>query len=87
MVVRQDKWGLWIAAGGYAARPLRVTKFKVGERVKTRHVGGTPTAIVGDEDWTTSGEDSDDVRAGRISDAELEESKALYGWCSGLEDK
>lgn len=64
-VVCQDIIGLYVAAGGYRARPHPSfkSKFKVGDKPQTRHFGGSIIAGVGklpgrgkyEEYWMTSG--------------------------------
>jgi hypothetical protein len=44
--IKQDKYGLYVEAGGYISRPFFGTKFKVGDEVKTHHFGGSTLAGV-----------------------------------------
>lgn len=65
MIIKEDFLGLWVNAGGYVARPINPTQFKVGQDVKTYHFGGSTKAGVGKditcnrghylEYWTTTG--------------------------------
>jgi hypothetical protein len=66
-VIRKDEIGLYVAAGGYVARPFWGTCFKEGDRVKSHHFGGSTYAGVGlrdeanfrkeetYEEWCTTG--------------------------------
>lgn len=82
-IIREDKWGLWAAVGGYVSRPVELTGFKAGQKVKGRHRGGTCNALMSSQDgaiketWTTTGTCSIDYLTGRVSEAELE---AAYGY-------
>lgn len=77
--IKSDFLGLYVAAGGYAARPLGETQFKEGDEVKTHHFGGSIRAGVGKdssckrgqylEEWTTTG----------FSTNELETRKSQFG--------
>lgn len=65
--IRQDQFGLFVAAGGYRARPVDPTVFAVGDVIKTHHFGGSVFAGIGKlpergkylETWVTCGESSD----------------------------
>lgn len=56
--VKQDQIGLYIAAGGYCARPLpnKPTRFKPGDKVKTHHFSGSTKAGVGKDSSCKRGE-------------------------------
>ena len=70
-IIKRDKYGLVVQAGGYRSRPVQLSKFKEGDEVSTYHFGGTIKAGVGKtkdckrgeylEIWCTSG-DSDDYK-------------------------
>ena len=83
-VIREDKWGLWAAVGGYVARPVEPTLFKVGDKPKGHHRGGSTDAVMKSLDgnvreiWTTTGIMADDYRAGCVTEEELEASYGYY---------
>lgn len=54
-VVREDPVGLYVAVGGYEARPVDPTQYKRGDRVKAYHFGGTIFAGIGKEPGTPAG--------------------------------
>ena len=45
--VKSDRFGLYVAAGGWKARPFFGTCFKEGDEVDTHHFGGSTKAGVG----------------------------------------
>lgn len=47
MIVKSDKLGLYVHAGGWKSRPLSESRFKLGDDIKTHHYGGTILAGVG----------------------------------------
>jgi len=66
-VIKEDKYGLVVQAGGYPSRPVQQSRFKKGDKVKIHHFGGTIKAGIGKdknckigeylETWCTSGND------------------------------
>ena len=46
-VIREDPVGLYVAVGGYEARPVDATRYTRGDRVKAYHFGGTFFAGIG----------------------------------------
>jgi len=66
-IIRKDKYGLVVQAGGHQSRPVQPSKFKKGDDVQTYHFGGTIKAGVGKnnickkgeylETWCTTGND------------------------------
>lgn len=46
--IREDGRGIYVIAGGYIFRPRNgVTKFKVGDNIPARHIGGSSFGTVG----------------------------------------
>ena len=59
-LIREDKIGIFCYVDGYIARPLNSTQYRVGQKVKARHIGGTPTHVIGDECWLSAGTQYED---------------------------
>ena len=64
-LIRKDAYGIFSTAGGWVIRPMKDSKFVVGDDPQTYHFGGSSTAGVGKtktckrgkylEYWTTTG--------------------------------
>ena len=54
-VIREDSIGLYVSGGGYKTRPVKPTRFKKGDKVKTHHYGGTTRVGVGKDETCERG--------------------------------
>lgn len=54
--VHVDELGLYVAAGGWCARPIGPSTFVAGDDIKTKHFGGSVVCGIGKEEGAARGE-------------------------------
>ncbi len=78
--IREDKYGMWVAAGGYISRPVSTSQWKVGDTVKARQQEKSTRVIVkgnsdqAPEEWMNTGITTADYKAKKVTEEELEAS-------------
>ena len=48
--VREDEYGLYVASGGWCARPIAETQFRTGDDVAQLHFGGSNKHGIGKDE-------------------------------------
>ncbi len=82
-VVKQDNIGLYIESGGYVARPLDRTSLKVGDKVESRHFGGSVVHGVGKDPTLPRGDYHDYwLGCGMASVTDAKQREADFQWYS-----
>jgi hypothetical protein len=92
--VKEDVFGMYVVAGGYRSRPFYGTCFKVGDKVKSHHFGGSTDAGVMEVDskenfrtfdhceiWCTSGSSNYEFTKENLNDPKfIKEATKKIKW-------
>lgn len=76
-VIKQDKYGIFLNAGGYVCRPVIESRYKPGDKVPAHHFSQSTRIGVGKEDSSKPREYVENWMATRMTNQQVDDEEGL----------